>query len=104
MITMSGYSNINEILKYKEEYNIHENKKYLIYISDDQSISLGYLWFICKYDFRTENVKIVRSLEMFENMNGILDYNYFIILRKTDETNKFVNKIQGDVEKNVIKI
>lgn len=93
----------SEIINIKQQNNIEENKSYLIYVSNEEKIEIGYLRYICKYDFRSGNVKVIKEFSELQDMNEIFDYDYFIILRNNDEVVEFINKIAGDVNQNVIR-
>ncbi len=93
----------SEIISLKEKNNIEENKSYLIYVSNNEKIEIGYLRYICKYDFRSGNVKVIKDFSELQSMDEIFDYDYFIILRNNDEVIEFINKIAGDVNQNVIR-
>jgi hypothetical protein len=82
---------------------IESNKSYLIYVSNDENIDTGYLKHICRYEFLSNNVGIIRSFDELENTDNIFDYDYFIMLRKNDETNEFMDIIKGDKENDVVR-
>lgn len=88
------------ILSYKRNYNIQEKKSYLVYVSENTS--KDYLFFICKYDFQSTNIKIISS---FDDLSGIdaKKYDYLIILDKDEEMINYIKTLGKDIETNVIK-
>lgn len=89
------------IINYKNAYEIEEKKSYLIYVSEHTQ--KDYLYYICKYDFRSTNIKIITSLSELKDLEDIEKYNYFIILDKNDEILKYLENVKGDIKLNVIK-
>ena len=92
-----------QILTYKNIYNIEEGKSYLIYLSDNFSHTTDYYYYICKYDFRSTNIKIIKNFSHLESMDKIFDYDYFVIVNKDEEVLEFLNTIGGSVDTNVIR-
>lgn len=92
----------NKILQLKEVYNIEEEQSYLIYISDED-LSKGYLEYMCKYDFRSPNIRVIGSFDELQNMDEIFNYKYFIIYQKSSETDEFLDIIKGDKNQNVFR-
>lgn len=92
----------NKILELKKIYNIEEEKSYLIYVSNED-ISKGYLGYICKYDFRSNNINVINSFNELESMDKIFDYQYLIIYKSDDETDEFIDIIKGDKKQNVFR-
>lgn len=89
------------IINYKNVYGIEEKKSYLIYVSEHAQ--KDYLYYICKYDFRSTNIKIIASLSELKDLEDIEKYNYFIILDDDDEISKYLKNVKGDIKLNVIK-
>ena len=101
--TLSKDSLRYELVNVKAQNNIEENKSYLIYISNDENIEKGYLSHICRYEFRSGNVKVINNFEELRNMDEVFDYDYFVILRKDEKTLEFIDIIKGDINQNVIR-
>lgn len=92
------------ILEMKKTYNIEEEKSYLIYMGNaDINASTDYVSFICKYDFRSIRVKVIRSFDELKSMNEINNYHYLIILESDNRTDEFIDTIKGDKSQNVIR-
>lgn len=93
----------DKIQEIKLQNNIEENKSYLIYFPREGEIEVDYFEYVCRYDFRGGNVRIIKNFAELGDMNKVFDYDYFIILRSSDEIVEFINKINGDVNQNVIR-
>ena len=91
-----------EILDIKNQNKIKEGKRYLIYISNDQSFTPDYVYFICEYEFMSPNVKVKRNFSNIEN--NIKNSDYLIILRESEESNQIIEELGGELNKNVIEI
>ncbi len=89
-----------EILDIQKENHFKKDKKYLVYVYDDQNIKKDYVYYICKYEFWTKDVKVIRSLSEIENIN---DYDYIIVLRESEEIDEFVEKKNKEEKPNVIR-
>lgn len=101
--TSGGNESRNIILSYKNTHSIEEQKSYLIYLSDNTEFNPDYMYYICKYDFRSKDVKVIKNFSELENMDKVFDYDYFIMLEKDESTNEFLNIIKGDLEADVIR-
>ena len=93
-----------EILKDIRLYQIELGKKYLIYLSDNIPSSDDFVYVVSRYDLQSPNVKVIQNITQLESNDELYNYDYLIVLRKTDEINDILNKFEGDVEKNVIKL
>lgn len=91
-----------EILDIKNQNNIEEGKKYLVYISNDPNFTPDYVYFICEYEFMSPNVKVIRNFSSVEDK--IYNYDYLIILRESEESNQIIGELGGELNKNVIEI
>lgn len=88
----------------KKINNIEEQKSYLIYVDENyNSDSKEYLYYICNYEFRSPNVKVIRNFSELTSMDEIFEYDYFIINNKTDEVKEFIKIIEGDINTDVIR-
>ena len=94
-----------KILDIKNEYNVEEGKKYLIHIADNKTSNYSnYIYYVCKYEFMSTNIKVIKNFSELNNINQILNYNYLILLTTTEETNQIVNRFGGELDKHVFKI
>lgn len=101
--TSGGNATRNIILSCKNIHSIEEQKSYLIYLSDNTEFDPDYMYYICKYDFRSKDVKVIKNFSELENMDKVFDYDYFIMLEKDESTNEFLNIIKGDLGADVIR-
>ena len=89
-----------QILDTIETYKIETKKSYIIYGIDD---SVGYLYYVCKYDLRSNDVKVIKNLEQLQSTDEIFNYDYIIVLKHDEEIDKILNILKGDV-KDVVRI
>ena len=58
---------------------------------------------MCKYDFRSPNIRVIGNFDELSSMDEIFNYKYFIIYQKSSETDEFLDIIKGDKNENVFR-
>lgn len=82
-----------QIKQLKDEYNIADDKKYLIYTGDPIENS-SYIFYASRYEFRTNNISVYNSEEIKNQNLDFNNYDYIISLEK-DSTILSVLKDHG---------
>ena len=82
-----------QIKQLKDEYNIADDKKYLIYTGDPIENS-SYIFYAIRYEFRTNNISVYNSEEIKNQNLDFNNYDYIISLEK-DSTILSVLKDHG---------
>ena len=91
------------VIDLKSNNQIEEGKSYIIYGGNKKKDEDDYIYNICKYDFRSADIKVIKDFSDLQSVDEIFNYDYFIILDKTDEIKEFLNTIGGDENLNVIR-
>ena len=85
----------------KEENSIEDNKSYIIYIAYDNNYTADYLYFICEYEFWSQDVEIIKDINQIREK--VDNYDYLIIINHSEEMNQFLEKIGGQ-NQNAVKL
>ena len=92
-----------EIAQFKQKGLIPEKRSYLIYVGDDNKYTLDYLYYIWCYEYRSPRIRIIHNFQELENEKEIDLYEYFVVLKSSEEIEKYLQEKGGKLEENVIR-
>lgn len=92
-----------EISQFKEKGLIPEEKSYFVYVGDDERYTLDYIYHMWCYEYRSPRIRVVHKLSELENKKELEAYEYFIVLKSTEELEQFLKVTGGVLEENVIR-
>ena len=92
-----------EVAQFKQKGLIPEEKSYLIYVGDDKKYTLDYLYHMWCYEYRSPRIRVIHNLQELESEKEIDAYEYFVVLKSSDEIEKYIQEKGGTLEENVIR-
>lgn len=92
-----------ELKDLKEKYNIKDNERYLIYLSNSEE-STDYTFYVSKYEFRSINIKVYNYDSIDDEKINLDEFDYLISLNDDERIESLLQENGINKYKDVIEL